>query len=132
MFICSFIFLFIREYTASFFIKNDPVALSLTSEYMFYLLIGLPLMAIFQTFMGTFNGTGDTKFTFILTVTRLWVLRIPLVILMKSFSDLGPSGIWYAMLFSNLLIIPVAMVMYRRIDYQPKVSVERKKNLKYA
>jgi len=128
----SFVFLFIREYTASFFIKDDPVALALTTEYMFYLLIGLPLMAIFQTFMGTFNGTGDTKFTFVLTVTRLWILRIPLVFLMKYFTDLGSSGIWYAMLISNLLIIPIAIIMYKKVDYQPKVSIERKKNLKYV
>ncbi|MDR4969440.1 MAG: MATE family efflux transporter, partial [Acholeplasmataceae bacterium] len=104
MVVGSALILNFREFFASFFIKDDPVALALTAEYMFFLLIGLPLMAVFQTFMGTFNGTGNTKFTFILTITRLWILRVPLVFFFKYFTDLGSSGIWYAMLASNLII----------------------------
>ncbi len=127
MIVLSFIFMFFREFSASFFIKEDQVALSLAVEYMFYLLIGLPLMAIFQTYIGTFNGTGDTKFTFILTVTRLWLLRIPLVFAFKLFTDFGSSGVWYSMLISNFLIIILGIYLYRKVDYMPKVSV--KKNL---
>ncbi|PKK87093.1 MAG: MATE family efflux transporter, partial [Tenericutes bacterium HGW-Tenericutes-8] len=81
MFVGSAAVMGFREFFAGFFIKDDPVTLQLTVEYMFYLLIGLPLMAIFQTFIGTFNGTGNTKYTFIITTTRLWVLRIPIVLI---------------------------------------------------
>ena len=127
MIFLSIIFMFIREFSASFFIKEDQVALNLAVEYMFYLLIGLPLMAIFQTYVGTFNGSGDTKYTFILTVTRLWILRIPLVFAFKVFTDFGSSGVWYSMLLSNFLIIFVGMYLYKKVDYMPKISV--KKNL---
>lgn len=129
MAIGSIIFLFIREAAVSPFIEDDPVTLSLAVEYMFYLLIGLPLMGIFQTYVGTFNGTGNTKFTFIFTITRLWILRIPLVYAFKLFTNLGSSGIWYAMLLSNILIIPVGMIMYKKIDFKPKVHISQSKEL---
>lgn len=132
MIVGSFVFMFIREWSASIFIKDDPIALSLTVEYMFYLLIGLPLMAIFQNYLGTFNGTGDTKFTFVITITRLWILRIPLIFLFKNYTNIGADGIWYAMLISNLLIIPVGMIMYKKVDYQPKIDVKKHRDLKYT
>ncbi|MFP4187658.1 MAG: MATE family efflux transporter [Acholeplasmataceae bacterium] len=114
-----------REYLAAFFIKDDPIALKLTVEYMFYLLIGLPLMAVFQTFIGTFNGTGNTQYTFIISITRLWLLRLPLILFFRYFTDLGNSGIWYAMLISNLVIAFVGILLYVRIDFKPKIEIER-------
>ena len=129
MVIGSIGFMFIREWSASFFIKNDPVALALCVEYMFYLLIGLPLMAAFQTYMGTFTGTGDTKYTFILTITRLWLLRVPLILIFKNLTNLGSGGIWYAMLISNLLILFLGIYLYQKVDYQPKIEIDKRRQM---
>lgn len=125
MVIGSAVFINFRSLFAGFFIKDDPYALSLTNEYMFYLFIGLPLMAIFQTYMGAFNGTGNTKYTFIISITRLWLMRIPLVFAIKYFTDLGSAGVWYAMLASNILISFVGYFLYRRVDFNPKVRIYR-------
>jgi Na+-driven multidrug efflux pump len=114
-----------RTLFASFFIKDSPETLALTVEYMFYLLVGLPLMAIFQTFIGTFNGTGNTKFTFMITISRLWILRIPIIFAFKTWTTLGSSGVWYAMLLSNLLISVMAWILYQRVDYQPKIDIRK-------
>jgi putative MATE family efflux protein len=124
----SFIVIWFRAPLLGIFIKDDPVALALGVEYMFYLLIGLPLMGIFQTFMGTFNGTGNTKFTFVFSITRLWILRIPIILMFKYLTDVGSSGIWYAMLISNFVIILPGIYFYLRIDFKPKIEIERKRN----
>jgi putative MATE family efflux protein len=126
MAIGSFGLIWVRSPLLSIFIKEDPVALSLGMEYMFYLLIGLPLMGIFQTFVGTFSGTGDTKFTFAFTITRLWFMRIPAILIFKYFTDLDSSGIWYAMLLSNILIIIPGIYFYKRVDFKPKIEIDRK------
>jgi len=115
--------LFIREPLAKVFLAADPIALELTIKYMFYLIIGLPLMAIFQTFIGTFIGTGNTKYSFILSVTRLWILRIPLILSFKYFTDMGSSGIWTAMLISNFVIAFVGLYLYRKLNWNPKYKV---------
>jgi Na+-driven multidrug efflux pump len=112
----------LREPLAKVFLE-DSAAIDLTVKYMFYLIIGLPLMAIFQTFIGTYNGTGHTKFTFIIGVTRLWLLRIPLILIFKYFTDMGSSGIWTAMLLSNFIIAFVGYAMYKTLDFQPRVEL---------
>ncbi len=124
MAIGSLIVLFIREPLISLFIQDNPEALALSVDYMFYILIGLPLMGVFQAFMGTYNGTGYTHYSFVLSVLRLWGLRIPLVLLMNRFTTLGSSGIWYAILISNLIIAVVGYGLYKRISFEPKVDVE--------
>ncbi|BCR36279.1 MATE family efflux transporter [Mariniplasma anaerobium] len=122
----SFIVIWFRAPLIGIFIKDDPTALNLGVEYMFYLLIGLPLMGIFQTFMGTFNGTGNTKFTFAFSIARLWILRIPAILIFKYTTQIGSSGIWYAMLISNVLIIFVGIFFYNRIDFMPKIDIDRR------
>ena len=114
--------LFIREPLAKVFLEGDPGALDLTVKYMFYLIIGLPLMAIFQTFIGTFIGTGNTKYSFILSVTRLWILRIPLIMTFKYFTDMGSSGIWTAMLLSNFIIAFIGYALYKKVRFEPKFN----------
>ena len=123
----SLILIPLRAPLASIFLENDPVAYALTQDFMFYILIGLPLMAVYQTFIGTFNGTANTHFTFILAVTRLWGIRLPLIVLFgQLFPDRGSQVIWEVMLISNLLIAVVGYILYRRVDFQPKVDVDRK------
>ncbi len=123
MIVLSIIVMFVREPLASIFLGNDSVALNLTVTYMFYLIIGLPLMAIFQTFTGTFIGTGNTKYSFILSVTRLWVLRIPLILIFKHFTDFGSVGIWTAMLISNFVIAFLGYYLYTKLNWEPKYKV---------
>ena len=120
MIILSICTLFVRKPLAELFLGEDLVAFDLAIKYMFYLIIGLPLMAIFQTFYGTFMGTGNTKYSFVLSVIRLWILRIPLIILFKYFTDMGSSGIWTAMLISNFAIAFVGLFLYRKLSWEPK------------
>jgi len=122
MTVLSLIVLFMREPLAKVFLE-DQAAIDLTVKYMFYLIVGLPLMAVFQTFIGTYNGTGHTKYTFIIGVTRLWILRIPLILLFKYFTDMGSSGIWTAMLLSNFIIAFVGYAMYKTLDFEPRVEL---------
>jgi len=112
-----------RRNLAEIFIDDNQFALDLANDYLFFLLIGLPLMAIFQTFIGVYNGSGNTKYTFVIGVVRLWLLRIPLILIFKYFTDLGASGIWYAMLLSNLLIVILGTFLYKKVDYKPKIRI---------
>lgn len=102
--------------------NHNPETIVLAAEYTLYLHLGLPLMAVFQTFLSTFQGSGDTKYAFALAVIRLWIFRLPLVILSMKLTDLGPAGIWYAILASNVLIIFVGIFFYKRVRFIPKIE----------
>ncbi len=101
--------------------NTDPLTVEYAAEYTLFLHLGLPLMGIFQTFLSTFQGSGDTKFAFSMSIIRLWVLRIPMVLGFMYLTDLGPTGVWYAMLISNILIAFVGAYLYSKVDFQPKI-----------
>lgn len=90
------------------------------AEYTLYIGIGLPLMALFQTFLSTYQGSGETKYAFILAIVRLWVFRLPFVLLANRYTNLGPTGIWYSMLASNVLASFVGAYLYTKVKFIPK------------
>lgn len=104
-------------------LTNDTETLEIAMEYIFWVLLTQPLMSLFQNYMGVFNGSGNTKYSFYIATARLWVIRLPLILFMKNVTDLGRSGIWYAMVISNLVIILYAKFLFRKVDFEPKIKV---------
>ncbi|MBP3700358.1 MAG: MATE family efflux transporter [Lachnospiraceae bacterium] len=105
-------------------LTNDAATLAVSMEYMFWVLVTQPLMSLFQNYIGVFNGSGNTRFSFIVETARLWAIRLPLILFFKNFTDLGRMGIWMAMVISNLVIVIVAEVFFRKIDFKPKMSLD--------
>lgn len=74
--------------------------------------LSIPLMGIFQSFVGAFQGSGHTVTAMLITTGRLWVLRIPLILLLKTFTPLAEKSVWFAMVGSNLIICLVAFGVF--------------------
>jgi putative MATE family efflux protein len=102
--------------------NSNPETIAYAAEYTLWLHIGLPMMGIFQTFLSTFQGSGDTKFSFWMAVIRLWVLRLPMILFARYFTNLGPAGVWYAILLSNILMVFVGIYLYRKVRFLPKIK----------
>lgn len=105
-------------------LTNDAFTRELGTVYVFWTLLTQPLMALFQNYLGVFNGSGNTRFALVLTTARLWVIRLPLILAFKLFTDIGSSGIWYAMVISNFLILFVGAWLYRKVNFMPYVGLE--------
>ena len=108
-------------------LTNDATTQELAREYVFWVLLTQPLMALFQNYLSTFNGTGNTRFAFVMATVRLWIIRLPLILLMHSLTDLGASGIWYAMVISNLLILVLGEWFYRKVNFVPYAGLGAEK-----
>src|SRR5690606_4659922 len=100
-----------RRTLGSIFLEN-PESLDLSVEYMFFLFTSLPLMAIFQVFMGTYQGAGHTFYSLILASIRLWGMRLPLVFLFTDVLKLDSSGLWYAMIISNVGATFIGVILF--------------------
>lgn len=124
MSVLSLILLPLRGTITTIFYERGTEVYNLTVRYMFFLLVGLPLMGIFQSFLGAFNGSGKTNYTFIVSVTRLWGLRVPLILLFVYVFNSGPSGIWTAMLISNFIIAFIGYFFYQKLTFEPKVELD--------
>jgi len=105
--------------------SHDASTIPYAADYMLYIGIGLPLMSVFQTFLSTFQGSGDTKFSMYLAVFRLWVLRLPLVLLTMKLTDWGPTGIWYSMLASNVISAIFGGYLYMKVKFLPKIRLTK-------
>lgn len=136
----SIILMFLREPMVSIFIKKDlnPEAFEMCVYYLYFLLVGLPLMAIFQMWNGCFQGAGRTELSLILSAARLWVFRLPLIWFLMNIIKIGPASVWYAMVISNFGAVILGFILYWFVDFKPKISkmklrmqkIEKEDNIK--
>ncbi len=91
-------------------------------EYSIWILATQPLMAMYNNYMSLFNGSGNNKYSLIMSLVRLWLMRIPLVLFFKYFTNIGYSGIWYAMAISNIVILALGYYFYTKVSFEKKVK----------
>lgn len=103
-------------------LTNNDSTIDAAMEYMFWVLLTQPMMALFQNYLGLFNGSGNTKLSLIMSTTRLWAMRLPMILIFKNFTDFGRKGIWYAMVLSNIMIVILGHFLKRKVDYEPKLK----------
>ncbi len=105
-------------------LSNDPPTQAMGTVYVFWTLLTQPLMALFQNYLGIFNGSGNTRYGLVMTTARLWVIRLPLILAFKTFTNIGANGVWYAMVISNFLILFVGAWLYRKVNFTPFATAE--------
>lgn len=112
----AIIILLFKDQLLSIFIKDrsDIELWRQASEYMYFSAIITFFMGYFSAINGFFQGVGKTKLTMYLSLARLWGLRLPLIMLLKSLTNLGSTGIWISMLVSNALTVIVGFIIYKR------------------
>lgn len=103
--------------------SHDEATVGLAVQYMIFIGLSLPLMAVFQTFLSTFQGSGDTNYSFVLAIVRLWIFRLPFVLLTMKFTNFGPAGIWYSMMASNFLAVFVGVYLFTKVKFTPKIRL---------
>lgn len=114
---------FLAPYVVGIFTSEAQVL----SQGIFYLrLISLtiPLMGVFQSFVGTFQGSGHTLTAMLITSGRLWGLRIPLIILLTHITTLEEKSIWISMSTSNLIICIIAFAVFLTGHWKQKIVQE--------
>ena len=110
------------ESLISFFMgdKKTPEVFRQGIEYLKYSAIFTPLMGMFSVFQGIFQGSGHTKYSMFMEVGRLWFVRLPMILVFKNFSNLGPTGIWISMSVSNLIVCIYGYIIYRKGSWKAK------------
>ncbi|MFO8109050.1 MAG: MATE family efflux transporter [Thermoplasmata archaeon] len=104
-----------------FFIKDRPEVVQMGGEFLLILAIGAPFFAIFEAVSATLNGSGHTKQQLGISITRLWALRIPLLIILAFVIGLNSTGAWLAIALSNVISGTIAYVVYRLGWWKKKI-----------
>ncbi len=92
---------------------GDPEVIRQGAYYLVLITLSIPLMGFFNIFTGTFQGSGHTMMTMFMQLGRLWVLRIPLILVFKQLMPGSPDAIWYSMILSNFLTSIIGYILYK-------------------
>ena len=87
-------------------------------EYLYFSAFIIFFMGLFSITNGFFQGMGQTQYSMLMTMGRLWFIRLPLIWLLSRYTDLGSTGIWIAMLLSNALTVIWGFIIYRTKDWE--------------
>ncbi|MCM1259522.1 MAG: MATE family efflux transporter [Prevotella sp.] len=117
----TIILLWCRKPLVRFFIDEaaHQQAFQFCVYYLYFLLMTLPLMGVFQVWTGCFQGAGKTGYSLLLATMRLWVFRLPLIWVMMRIFKMGPPSIYYAMVISNFGAVILGTFLYCFIDFKP-------------
>jgi len=76
---------------------------------------------IIMVVFGAFQGSGKTAPVMVLSLTRLWLLRIPLAYLFSFVLAWGHLGIWWGMFVSNVVISLLGLYWFSKGTWKQKV-----------
>lgn len=113
-----------------FFSTNKDI-IYLGNEYLKYISLSLIGLAILPIITGALQGAGQTKKAMYLNMSRLWIFRLPALLILPFFIGKTEKVIWYAMFGSNIIAMLIAIYVYKRSKFKSIVGdleVERIEN----
>jgi putative MATE family efflux protein len=78
-------------------LSNNPNVINECKYYLYISMVSEPFMVWAMVLSGSLNGAGDTKSVMIITVSGMWLVRLPLCYIFAIWLDLGPHAIWWSM-----------------------------------
>lgn len=103
---------------------NDPAVLKTGSTFMTFMASAIPFFALFRLSGSVFDGSGHTKPSMVLSLTRLWGLRIPLSYVLYFVFWMGATGIWTGMTIGNFVGAILSVAWLSRGKWKKKVIEE--------
>lgn len=103
---------------------NTSESYRIAGVYTVWILLTQPFMALFQSYIGLFNGSGHSGHTLRMSIVRLWGMRVPMVLL--SMLILPPDdyrGIFWAMMISNFVILFYGEYLKKQIKFDVQVRL---------
>lgn len=112
---------FFGNHFVRFFI-DDPEVIAYGVSMFRLISPAVVFFALFTVFMGAFQGGGDTKPIMVLNILRLWGFRVPLAYALSILLGIGPSGIWIAMVFSNVTTAIIGFFLFQSKRWMEKLN----------
>ncbi len=109
----SVLLFFASEPIVRFMIKDagveDVATLALRIVSLGYVFFGIGMVMT-----NAFNGAGDTRTPTIVNFFCFWTFQIPIAYLMAIYWNLGPKGVFLAIVITETLVTLVSILLFRR------------------
>jgi putative MATE family efflux protein len=115
--------IFMVMVTAIFLLLASPIVHFMNKDAAVnaYAVQALQVMSLGYIFYGVgmvvtnaFNGAGDTKTPTLINLVGFWLLQIPLAYLLALTFNLGPKGVFLAVLLSEMAISVAGVIIFRQ------------------
>ena len=93
---------------------NRARVIELGAQYLHIIGPTFLFLGVFRVVTSAFRGAGDTTTAMVFTILSLWVFRIPVAYYLLEVGDMGATGVWYAIAFSNTVTAILAFLWFRR------------------
>ncbi len=116
----SLIFLLFAPYLVAIF-SNDPVVIQYGANCLRIISLCYVLYAYGLVIVHAFNGAGDTFTPTMINLFCFWVVQLPLAYLLSRRFQLGPNGIFLAVLAAEILLGTIAIYVFRMGRWKKKM-----------
>ena len=83
--------------TLASLLSNNPNVINECKYYLYISMASEPFMVWAMILAGSLNGAGDTRSVMLITVSGMWLVRLPLCYILGIWLDLGSHAIWWSM-----------------------------------
>lgn len=111
-FMSLFLFLFPRAFMGLFTPDQDVIALG--ASVLRIVSVSEPFFAVVIIMEGVFNGAGDTKGPFVISLVSMWGVRIVCTTLCVGVFHLGLTAVWWCMVADNMSRCVWMVCRYKR------------------
>jgi putative MATE family efflux protein len=102
--------------------SSDPEVLRYGTSCLRILGIGFPMYAVGMIMIQALNGAGDTKMPSALNLLCFWIVQIPLAFWLATRTDLGPDGVFLAIVVSETLLTLLSIIVFRRGRWKQQLA----------
>jgi putative MATE family efflux protein len=114
-----FPYLLLRAFT------SDPAVIDLGSLFLKIVAVMQIPLAITMVLSGSLKGAGDTRFLVLVTLSGMWVVRLPIAFILAVVMHLGIAYVWGVMVLDWLARMIVILARYRSERWQEIRLVEK-------
>lgn len=103
---------------------DDPRVVAEGINYLRIVSVGYFLQAILFVNSGLVRGTGNSIFPMFITITSLWIVRVPVAAILSK--PLGTTGLWLGIPLGWLLGAIVGTVYYKSGRWEKNILLKNK------
>lgn len=110
------------------FVSPDPAVAAVAKSYLVYNLLATPFTVTSMIMAGIFSGAGATLYSLTAFSTATWLVRLPLAWYMGHIVWEDASGIFIAMLCSQVVQAGICVYLFMRRDWYRFASTAKRYN----
>jgi putative MATE family efflux protein len=101
--------------------SRDPVVIGYGANCLRIISLCYMLYAYGMVVVQAFNGAGDTRTPTLINLVCFWVVQLPLAFWLGRHLQLGPNGVYFAILTTEVLLALIAIYVFRLGRWKRKV-----------